>query len=147
MTEPRNSIRTYALVAVSLTSVGLIGFSIWLIYLLGVSDWCGRAVGAAKSTDRPEFAVSGCFTLLQQQVSALTINSFISLGTLALCLAVLVVIVIAGGKLSFKASAVGGIDVDMGSDPGAAAQVVADAAQTQADVVKAVADKPEGTSQ
>lgn len=135
MTPPRNTVRTYALVAVSVTSAALIGFATWLIYLLGVSDWCGRAVGAAKSADRPEFAVTACYTLLQQQVSALTINSFIALGTLALCLAVLVVIVIAGGRLSFKASK-DGVDVDMAHEPEAAAQFVADTAQGAADQVK-----------
>jgi hypothetical protein len=135
MAEPRNSIRTYALVAVSVSSVALIGYTCWLIYLLGVSDWCGRAIGAVKATDsRPEFAVSGCFSLLRQQVSALSIDAFIALGTLALCLAVLVVIVIAGGKLSFKASK-DGVDVDMSKEPEQAAQFVASKAQDAADTV------------
>lgn len=137
MTESRNTIRTYALAAVTLTSIALIGFTAWLIWLIGVSDWCGRAIGAGKSADaRPEFAVTGCYNLLDKQVSGLTILAFIALGTLALCLAVLVVIVIAGGRLSFKAGK-DGVDVDMSHDAGEAAQVVADAAQNQADAVKA----------
>jgi hypothetical protein len=139
MSEPRATIRTYALVAVSLTSLALIGFAWWLIGILAGRDWCDRAIGAAKDATRPESAVAGCFTLLHQQVLALSVNSYIALGTLALCLAVLVVIVIAGGKLSFKAGA-GGVEADVGQ----AAQVVADAAQEQADQVKAAA--PEGES-
>lgn len=136
MAEPRNTIRTYALVAVAVTSAALIGFGVWLIWLLGVSDWCGRAVTGAKDVARPETAVGECFVLLDKQVTALSINSFIVLGTLALCLAVLVVIVIAGGKLSFKASATGGVEADVSHDPGEAAQSVATAAQVQADEVK-----------
>lgn len=134
MTPLRNSIRTWALVSVAVTSLALIGFSWWLIQILASPDWCNRAIGASKDA-RPEFAVSGCFALLKQQVSALSVNSFIALGTLALCLAVLVVIVLAGGKLSFKASK-DGVAADMASDPGVAAQHVADEAQDAADEVK-----------
>jgi hypothetical protein len=135
MSEPRATIRTYALVAVSLTSLALIGFAWWLIGILAGRDWCDRAIGAAKDATRPESAVAGCFTLLHQQVLALSVNSYIALGTLALCLAVLVVIVIAGGKLSFKASATG-VEADVGHDPNDAAQFVADKAQGAADQVK-----------
>lgn len=136
MSDTRNTIRSWALAAVALTSLALIGFGSWLIYLLAIPDWCGRAIGASKSADaRPEYAVGGCFSLLNKQVEALSINSFIALGTLALCLAVLVVIVLAGGKLSFKANR-DGVDVDMSHDAGEAAQTVADAAQDQADQVK-----------
>jgi hypothetical protein len=147
VTEPRNTIRSWALAAVALTSLALIGFTAWLIWLLGVSDWCARAVGATKAADaRPEYAVGACFGLLNKQVEALSINSFIALGTLALCLAVLVVIVLAGGKLSFKASATEGVDVNMSGDPQAAAQFVADKTKlaTQAAADQVQPDKPEG---
>lgn len=136
MSETRNTIRSWALAAVALTSLALIGFAAWLIWLLGVADWCGRAVGATKAADaRPEYAVGACFNLLNKQVEALSINSFIALGTLALCLAVLVVIVLAGGKLSFKAGK-DGVETDIGRQPEAAAQFVADTAQGAADQVK-----------
>ena len=136
MTGARNTIRTYALVAVAVTSVAAIGFGIWLIWLIGVSDWCGRAITGARGAARPDTAVGECFVLLDKQVAALAINSFIVLGTIALCLAVLVVIVIAGGRVSFKAGK-DGVDVDVSHDPGEAAQTVADAAQSTADQVKA----------
>jgi hypothetical protein len=144
MTAARNTIRSWALAAVAITSIALIGFAGWLIYLLAFPDWCGRAVGASKATAaRPEYAVGGCFQLLNKQVSALSINSFIALGTLALCLAVLVVIVLAGGRLSFKAGKEG-VTADVSREPAEAAQVVADAAQEQADAVKAAAPEGEG---
>lgn len=139
MTE-RNSIRTWALVAVAVTSTALIGFGAWLIHLLSAPDWCGRAIGAAQEvTNRPEYAVGGCFTLLNKQVDALSINSFITLGTLALCLAVLVVIVLAGGKLSFKASR-DGVEADVGRDPVQAAKQVAEAADNEAEKIEEQTD-------
>jgi hypothetical protein len=135
MTQARNSIRAWALVAVAVTSLALIGFSWWLIGILAGKDWCDRAVGAAKDATRPESAVAGCFTLLHQQVLALSINSYITLGTLALCLAVLTVIVLAGGRLAFKAGKEG-VEADMSREPVQAAQFVADKAQGAADQVK-----------
>lgn len=134
MSRPLNTIRTYALVAAAVTSVALIGISCWLIYLVSRPNWCSQAIGASQYVDgRPEFAVSGCFSLLRQQVATLSINSYISLGTLALCLAVLVVIVIAGGRLSFKASR-DGVEGNIGRER--AAQEVADAAQDEADEIR-----------
>ena len=135
MTPPASSIRTYALITVGITSAALIGFGWWLIAILSGKDWCDRAIGAANNAARPESAVAGCFGLLNQQVSALAVNSYIVLGTLALCLAVLVVIVLAGGKLALKASK-DGVDVDVSHEPEAAAQFVADTAQGAADQVK-----------
>lgn len=118
MTEPRNTIRTWALVATMVTSAAVAYFGWWLISILAAPDWCDRAIGAAKDAQaRPEFAISGCFQLLNKQVDALALNSHFAIGTLALCLAVLVVIVMAGGRLSFKASK-SGIEADVGRDDG-----------------------------
>lgn len=118
MTEPRNTIRTWALVATMITSGVVGGFGWWLIKILAAPDWCDRALGAAKDAQaRPEFAVQACFSLLSKQVDALALNSHFAIGTLALCLAVLVVIVMAGGRLSFKASK-SGIEADVGRDDG-----------------------------
>lgn len=130
------AIRRWALIAVGVTSAALIGFGAWLIYLLGDTDWCGRAVGASKTADaRPEYAVGGCFSLLNQQVTALSINSFIALGTLALCLAVLVVIVLAGAKLDFKASK-DGVEANVSHDAADAADAMVGAAVDKADEIK-----------
>lgn len=106
--HPRNTIRTWALVATFLTSGAVVYFGWWLISLLAAPDWCDRAIGAAKDAQaRPEFSVNGCFQLLNKQVDALALNSHFAIGTLAMCLAVLVVIVMAGGRLSFKADKTG----------------------------------------
>lgn len=108
MARPHNAIRFWALLAVALTSAAMIGFGWWLIDILAAPNWCNRAMGAAEdAAARPEFAVGGCFELLRRQVDALALNSHFAIGTLALSLAVLVVIVLAGGRVSFKASASG----------------------------------------
>lgn len=154
MSDQRNTIRSWALAAVAVTSIAVIGAAAWLIDLLAAPDWCARAMGAAEDANaRPEFAVNGCFELLRRQVDALAINSHIVLGTLALCLAVLVVIVLAGGRLSFKASKAG-LETDIGQDRGdpkvEAARRVEEAAtverQTIEQEVEAAppAAKPEG---
>ncbi len=98
---PLNMIRTFALVIVAITSGFVMGMVIWLTRLLSDPSWCDRAIGAAKGADRPETAFGGCFQLLTQQMSALAINSYIFGGVIALCLAALMIIVVAGGKLSF----------------------------------------------
>jgi len=125
-----HSIRTWALVAVAITSAAMIGFAWWLIDILASPDWCSRAVGAAKYADgRPQFAVQGCYDLMTQQVEALALNSHYAIGTLALSLLTLVVIVLAGGRLSFKAGS-SGVSADMSREQ--AARQVADAAEDEA---------------
>jgi hypothetical protein len=116
--QPHNTIRTWALVATALTSGIVAGFGWWLIKILAAPDWCERAIGAADAAQaRPDASVQACFGLLNKQVDALALNSHFAIGTLALCLAVLVVIVMAGGRLSFKASK-SGIETEIGRDDG-----------------------------
>lgn len=138
MTQPHNTIRTWALLAVAVTSAAMVGFSWWLINLLSGPDWCIRAMGAdsaATGATRSQESVDGCLSLLSQQVSALAINSHMAIGTLALSLLVLVVIVLAGGRMSFKGNR-DGVEGSISGDAPAAAQLVADEAQAAADTVK-----------
>lgn len=117
MAAPRNTIRTFALVCVAITSGFLMYLAYWLISILSAPDWCTRAIGAAQQSNRPESAIGSCFVLLQQQIAALALNSHIAIGIIALCLGVLMVIVVAGGKLSFRAGK-DGVNADVGSDHG-----------------------------
>lgn len=139
---PRNQIRTFALVCVALSSLYVIGMGIWLVVLLSGKDWCTLAIGASKSTEggivRPDYAVSGCFKLLFEQVSALSVLGYIFAATIGLCLLALMVIVVAGGRLSFKASATG-VEGNIGENApvAAAADAVAGAAADKADEIKA----------
>lgn len=139
---PHNTIRTWALVAVAVTSVAMVGAAAWLISILAAPDWCNRMMGASEYVEgRPEFAIRACSALLLQQVKALAWNSHLAIGTLALSLLVLVVIVLAGGRLSFKASA-SGVQGSIDDGAGEAAQFVADEAQVAADAVSEAPVKP-----
>lgn len=132
MIERRRSIRTFALVCVAVTSCYVMGMRVWAYYMIG-ADWCVKGLGAAKyATGRPEYALKHCFEIQQQQLQVIREGSLIDGGVIALCLAVLMVIVVAGGRLSFKASQ-SGLETEIGRDE--AARAVADAAEEKAEEI------------
>jgi hypothetical protein len=137
-TQHANTIRTFALVCVAVTSAYLIWLSWSLVSIISGPNWCNRAIGAANAAERPEFAVRGCFELLNKQVWALSLSLWISIGILALCLLVLNVIVLAGGRLSFTANAKG-VSADVGReqlpDRARGALESAEAAEERADEI------------
>lgn len=115
--KQHNTIRSFALVCVAVTSVFIMGVRIWATFIITRDGWCDRAIGAANATgvSRPLEAIGACFTLLNKQLDAIAFNSKIDAGVQALCLLVLIVIVVAGGKLNFTASK-GGVSANMGKD-------------------------------
>ena len=137
--HPRNTIRTFALVCVAFSSAYVIGMGIWITWLIGMTDWCARVVGSAKYADgRPDFAISGCVTVMRDQISGLSRSLLIYAGVIALCLLVLMVIVVAGGRLSFRGNR-DGIEGDIApadAPLAVGAQAAADAAQGVADDLK-----------
>lgn len=133
----RNSIRSWALVAVGVSSAFTIGIAIWLILILSAQDWCSRALGAAKyATGRPANAIDACFQLMNSQVDTLGTALLIVIGVQGISLLVLVVIVLAGGKLSFSASK-DGVSGDISSARKDAAEQVADAAIDESERINA----------
>jgi hypothetical protein len=130
----------FALAAVAVTSAYVMFMGYRLNETLSGPGWCKTALGAEKasSTDGAIKGLDACVGLLTIQLKSLSTNSHILFGVVALCLAVLIVIVIAGGKLSFKASKEG-VETDIGRDAPEAAQAVADSAQETADTIKDVA--------
>jgi len=130
----RNSIRSWALVAVFISSIFTIGIAAWITSILSEPDWCNRILGASKYIDgRPDYAVSACRDLMMQNAETLGTALIIAIGVQAGALLVLVVIVLAGGRLSFKASGKG-VSADM-SREAVAAREVADAADDAADEI------------
>lgn len=129
----RNLIASWALLAVALTTGALIYFAYDKTEHLAGADWCGRAVAASRGGERPESAIQGCFGLMSKQIDALAIDSHIAHGALALALLVLVVIVLAGGKLSFRAGR-DGVSGDISRNE--AAERVAHAADEEAERIK-----------
>lgn len=94
-------IRAFALLCVAATSAFLAYLALKLIGVLSSPSWCSTALQAEKITAKETFVgLTACIDLLKIQLSALALNSQIVIGTFAMCLGVLVVIVIAGARAS-----------------------------------------------
>lgn len=133
-------LHAFGLVCVAATSAYLIYLSLWLVQTLAARDWCAQAIGADKATKGLPGgvdALTACVGLLTLQVKALALDSHIAIGTLALCLAVLVVVVIANARLEGKAGTTG-VDLKIGSrdDVVVGAQIATDAAQQATEELK-----------
>lgn len=127
----REPIRAFALVCVASTSAFLAYLAIVLIDTLSSPTWCSTALQAERITQKDSFVgLTACVDLLKIQLQSLALNSQIVIGTFALCLGVLIVIVIAGAKLAGKLP--GGGELDMSP---------ADGAQKVAEDVKQAADQ------
>jgi hypothetical protein len=119
MKLPAFTIRTFAVICVAVTSA----YVMWLGYLLNQTlsgpGWCATALGAGKasSTDgAPIKGLEACVGLLTIQLKTLSTNSHILLGTVALCLAVLIIIVVAGARFSGEGFGAK-VDVTPADDP------------------------------
>lgn len=98
-----NPIRAFALVCVAATSAFFAYLAYWLIGILSSPEWCAKAVQAERILPGNQFqGLTGCIEILKMQVGSLANALLIVIGTFALCLGVLVVIVIAGAKLAGK---------------------------------------------
>lgn len=98
-----NPIRAFALLCVAATSVFFGYLALELINILKSPDWCGKALQAERITAGATFVgLTACVDLLKMQLGALAQTLIIVIGTFALCLGVLVVIVIAGARLVGK---------------------------------------------
>jgi hypothetical protein len=127
-------IRAFALLCVACTSAFLGYMAIKLTDTLASPTWCSTALQAEKISPGSTFVgLTSCVDLLRVQLKSLAVNSHIVFAVFALCLLVLIVIVIAGGRLNFSASKTG-VSANMGREE--AAQETADAAQSQADEIK-----------
>lgn len=126
-------IRFFALVCVAITS----GYVMWMGWrlsnILTSPGWCNRTLKADEVAKDSAFdALQACVGILAEQLKATALNSHIYAATIALCLLALMVIVVAGGHLSFQAP--GGFGGSVGA--GEAADKVADAAVTKAEEIK-----------
>lgn len=126
-------IRAFALLCVAVTSGFLAYLALRLIGTLSSPSWCSTALQAERITAKETFVgLTACVDLLKIQLSALALNSQIVIGTFALCLGVLVVIVIAGARIAGRIP--GGGEVDLA--PADAADEVAEAAADKAAEIK-----------
>ncbi|CDO34032.1 hypothetical protein [Novosphingobium sp. KN65.2] len=116
--KKRSAIRTWALIAVVVSSVFLMVFAWRLVDRLASPDWCNQALGATKYVNgRPDYAVKACVELMLVQLKGLSTPLLVTIGTFAVCLFVLVVIVLAGGRVQFSANR-DGASTTIGRDGG-----------------------------
>ncbi len=125
----QNPIRAFAVIVVAVISAYIMWIGWQLITILSSPDWCSKALQAERISAQNFGGLTACNKLLEIQLRSLV----------ALCLLCLIVIVIAGGKLSLSASKTG-VNANIGKDVEEAAQHVADEAQVAADEVKAAPD-------
>lgn len=115
-----NPIRAFALICVAVDSCFFGYLSVWLIHIISSPAWCAKAIQAERITPGSTFTgLTACIDLLKMQVASIAQALLIVLGAQALSLIVLVVIVIAGARLSAK---VFGQNIDI--DRSGAARVV-----------------------
>ena len=122
--KPRFTIRTFAVICVAATSAYVMWLGNKLTNTLSGPGWCATALGAGKAsaTDGTVKGLDACVSLLTIQLKSLATNSEILLGTIALSLAVLIIIVVAGAK--FSGEAPGGFKADVEPVPPAPVTVV-----------------------
>lgn len=143
----KTAILVFSLICVAVTSAYVLFQGDRLLDVLSGPGWCKTALGAEKASSN-EGAVKGldaCVGLLTIQLKSVANNSYILHATVALCLLVLMVIVVAGGRLEFSASKTG-VSGKIGKegDVAKAAVDVANAAEKKADEIKkeVVGDAP-----
>jgi hypothetical protein len=105
MKLPHFSIRGFAVFCVAITSAYVMWMGYQLNETLSGPGWCRTALGAEKSsaTDGTIKGLDACVGLLTIQLKSLATNSHILLGSIALCLSVLIIIVVAGARFSGEA--------------------------------------------
>lgn len=123
MKIPTFTIRAFAVACVAVTSAYIMFMGYRLNETLSGPGWCRTALGAeqASSTDGTIKGLDACVGLLTIQLKSLALNSHLLLGSIALCLTVLIVIVIAGAKFSGEGF---GAKVDIERDEPTPVQVV-----------------------
>jgi hypothetical protein len=113
----RLTIRSFAVICVAVNSIYLMLLGLKLNAVLSGPGWCATAFGAGKvAGTAPVTGLDACVGLLTIQLRALAMAFQIVLGTEALCLAVLVIIVVAEARLSAKTK-LGDVDVAPASQP------------------------------
>lgn len=132
----QNPIRGFAAFCVAVIAAYIMWMGYRVNETLSGPGWCGKAIGADRADEDSKLDIAAsCVDLLTIQLKSVSTTSLIYAGSLCLCLVALIVIVVAGGKLSLSATK-GGVNANIGRDVEQAAQHVADEAQGAADEVK-----------
>lgn len=108
VTLAKNPISTFAVLCVAATAAFLGYMSDRLLTVLESADWCGKAIQAEKISPGSTYVgLTTCVELLKIQLNAVAMGFHIGLSAYALTLIVLIVVVIAGAKASWKITQTG----------------------------------------
>lgn len=135
-TLAKNPISTFAVLCVAGAAIFLGYMTLRIAGVLESPAWCGRAIQAERISPENFKGLEGCVELLKIQLQAMSIGFHISVGSFALTLVFLIVVVVAGARASAKVSATG-MEFNVGKhDAETAANYVAEGAKEAADEVK-----------
>lgn len=108
LTLAKNPISTFAVLCVASTAAFLGYMVLRMSAVLESASWCGKAIQAERISPGSTYVgLTTCVELLKIQLSAIGLGFHISVGSFALTLIVLIVIVVAGARASGKMSATG----------------------------------------
>jgi hypothetical protein len=115
-TLAKNPVSTFAVFLVAATGLYLAYMTNQLLQVLTSPHWCANAIQAEKiSPGNTYVGLTTCVSLLTIQLQAVATGFHISVGSFALTLIVLIVVVIAGAHATFKAGSQG-IEGSVGRD-------------------------------
>jgi hypothetical protein len=103
----RTPIRAFAVLCVAITSAYVMWMGYRLTTILASPEWCGKALQAEKISSQNFGGLTACVDLLKIQLNAIARSSLVYSATIGLCLLVLIVIVIAGGKMAWHVDKTG----------------------------------------
>lgn len=135
-TIARNPISFFAVFCVAATATFLGYMTSRMADVLESPKWCSTAIDAERISPGSTYVgLTTCVDLLKIQLQAMATGFHISVGSYALTLLVLIVVVIAGARASAKIGP-DGLDFDVSRDATKAAEQVANAAEEEADEIK-----------
>ncbi len=130
----QHPIRAFAVLIVAVIVGFAIYMTVWMTEVLAGQSWCAKAIGADRITADSKIDIAAsCVGLLTIQLKAIATNSHVFVGMFALAMLTIVVVVVAGAKVSAKTPW-----GELGVSPADVAQLIAGKA---ADATAAAAEK------
>lgn len=119
----KNPISTFAVLLVAVVCAYLFYMSFWQTTILTSPDWCQRAMRAEQIAPGTTYeqalaALKSCNALQAIQLNAVALDSHIDHGTFSVIIIVLIVVVIAGARASWKVGPTGLEGTVSRDDPG-----------------------------
>lgn len=143
-TLAKNPVSTFAILCVAGAAIFLGYMTLRISGVLESSNWCAKAIQAERISPGSTYVgLVTCVELLKIQLSAMALGFHIAVGSFALTLLFLIVVVVAGARASAKLSATG-MEFNVGKEAEKAAEHVVEGAKEAAAEVKAdvAASKP-----